>query len=670
MASQTRPEPMNASPHHSKVKVSLTLSDPLYVAGNHISGKMEMECRADKGLGIGVMMVELFAIQGMHIHSVKLTSRDHSATSTFLHSRRFFQGPGLPPSNAVLPFPNPGDPPLPSNYYQARRGLTTFLFRFPTPSSSPSAINFGSGLARVRYEVRASVGVAWKGDKRLVTDKREVDVVESFEEDFGRLDPEGVVVGENGKVWMQAKVVGGIIVAGESACVELQVKNHSSKKSTGLGITLTRSLHLPNVPATEKQPLQISDSLTTVAFRGQEYIVPPGTEGVANLVFDIPKNAREPSDSPMVSPPINPYGGPTVASPPLPATSPVPYSNRPTSPYAYPLPMSPPIPFADQNRQYYFPPPPTGSPAFIPRPSSAEPSPSQDIRPVRSGLPSPPTHTRQLPPMPMAMDIGTRSPVDPEKGKGERASRIALHLRMSSRNRSVSPQSHRFPLPLPQPGPSQTTVLHQDVPSDILSTSPTASQAPLHSPRPILTPRHSFSVDPVTKNSLPKSDRVEELERMADEVAKQSKDLSGDIPMAAAITGTEKTLPSPPVPSGKFVSSSPRPRADNVFASAAVSDSHSANPDPITPPTPPLAAITPVRFPRGDLLAPLSSESGLDALERRLLADVGTRKLDKEDTHRDVRSVLPITIPTPKLARDPLNDSAISSLTLANHEHD
>jgi len=64
IAKQTRPEPMNALPFHSKVKVSLSLSDPIFVAGSVISGKMEMECKADAGLGIGIMMVELFAIQG------------------------------------------------------------------------------------------------------------------------------------------------------------------------------------------------------------------------------------------------------------------------------------------------------------------------------------------------------------------------------------------------------------------------------------------------------------------------------------------------------------------------------------------------------------------------------------------------------------------------------
>ena len=60
---------MNASPHHPKVKVSCKLSDPLYVAGGFVAGKMEVECRTDNGLGLGVIMVELFAIEGqLHRH--------------------------------------------------------------------------------------------------------------------------------------------------------------------------------------------------------------------------------------------------------------------------------------------------------------------------------------------------------------------------------------------------------------------------------------------------------------------------------------------------------------------------------------------------------------------------------------------------------------------------
>ncbi|KAF8799079.1 hypothetical protein BYT27DRAFT_7264109 [Phlegmacium glaucopus] len=61
------------------------------------------------------------------------------------------------------------------------------------------------------------------------------------------------------------------------------------------------------------------------------------------------------------------------------------------------------------------------------------------------------------------------------------------------------------------------------------------------------------------------SERVEDLEKMADEVAKRSRDLSGDLPKAAGAATLEgldgevnrdylnnKTLPGSPLPSGKF----------------------------------------------------------------------------------------------------------------------
>jgi hypothetical protein len=65
-----------------------------------------------------------------------------------------------------------------------------------------------------------------------VTDNRALDVVAAYpyEETFGGKEPQGVVVAENGKIWVQGTLVGGAIAAGGTACVELQVKNHSTKK--------------------------------------------------------------------------------------------------------------------------------------------------------------------------------------------------------------------------------------------------------------------------------------------------------------------------------------------------------------------------------------------------------------------------------------------------------
>jgi hypothetical protein len=56
-------------------------------------------------------------------------------------------------------------------------------------------------------------------------------------------------------------------------------------------LTLLRTLHLPNV-GTSKNPFQITDTIVTVPFRGSEYTINPGVEGVANLVFEVPRTAR------------------------------------------------------------------------------------------------------------------------------------------------------------------------------------------------------------------------------------------------------------------------------------------------------------------------------------------------------------------------------------------
>lgn len=159
---------------------------------------------------------------------IELTSRDHSATNTFLHVTRYFQGEGLPPSNAVHPHPLPGnDEPLPPNYYLARKGITTFFFRFPIPSSSPSSIDFGKGLAKLKYEIRANVGISWRGERQRIMERKEVMVVEA---PTTASDVEQIVIGENSKVWAQGRILNQYVVAGQDTCVELFVKNHSSKR--------------------------------------------------------------------------------------------------------------------------------------------------------------------------------------------------------------------------------------------------------------------------------------------------------------------------------------------------------------------------------------------------------------------------------------------------------
>ena len=163
-----------------------------------------------------------------------------------------------------------------------------------------------------------------------------------------------------------------------------------------------------------------------------------------------------------------------------------------------------------------------------------------------------------------------------EEGKGERASRISQHLKNHSRNRSASPTSHRYRMAgLPfQANDShlvmatQNTKKSRGLPLVLPIPEPT-----LHSPRPMLSPKASFSNDPIVSPGSLRSTRVEALELMAEVVEKMEQEnratrkVSGTSVSSAeldakelnaildtiegAASGTGKTLPGPPVPSAR-----------------------------------------------------------------------------------------------------------------------
>lgn len=254
----------------------------------------------------------------------------------------------------------------------------------------------------------------------------------------------------------------------------------------------------------------------------------------------------------------------------------------------------------------------------------------------------------------------------------------AVHHRLVSPN--PSSQSHSRDQP-----PTLSRTRPPPIPIPLLP-NPHDSQGVLHSPRPVPSPKHSFY------GSVPKSDKVSDLERMADEVGMQTANLSLDLPKGDASAGVrgphghktadlsmDKILPPPPVLSGQngqFLAQ----HVDSLFMTEPMlCRSYSSSTDhlPRAPPTPPIVPIKPIKLPKAptelsglgaNLGKDVPPENGLDALERRLLAEVGTRKFNAEERPH-VRSVVqPITIPPSGPPPDTANDSAISSLTLANRD--
>lgn len=435
------------------------------------------------------------------------------------------------------------------------------------------------------------------------------------------------------------------------------------------------------------------------------------------------------------------------------------YTGRPASPYDYIPPQAfwsphPGLPYVDHGniwlpygvvpeqvphyplqqstQQYYYPSPQSNLIPFNPangilqiRPSSTEPAPSQ---PLYSFDETPP-HEQESLPFPVTAEsqqyysVGN---VETEEGKGERAERVSRQLRMSMRARSSSPSHHRFPAypslapvqqlfdspPPDQPiSPSSPPITRkpsvhltlQNLPPPLVQQH-TGGSGELHSPRPILSPKASFTIDPLTNEirGTTKDEMVENLEKMAEEAVRENGDMSGsgglcagpatDVPPRNQLPDVDKTLPLPPPPVGESS------RIDRLFPPASLIPEE----EEITPKTPTLTATMPFKLGRSmyrHLNAPDSGRgqgatsglSGLDALEARLISQVGTKKLDEDTVKPDVRSVLamPIDIPNPRgrttgrvgghagsigeknasvsthgILED-INDSAISSLTLA-----
>lgn len=59
---------MNESSHHPKLRVTLTLGS-MFAAGGDVYGKMDVECRADAGVGLRAIKVELKGVQRKYVRS-------------------------------------------------------------------------------------------------------------------------------------------------------------------------------------------------------------------------------------------------------------------------------------------------------------------------------------------------------------------------------------------------------------------------------------------------------------------------------------------------------------------------------------------------------------------------------------------------------------------------
>ena len=444
-------------------------------------------------------------------------------------------------------------------------------------------------------------------------------------------------------------------------------------------------------------------------------------------MLELPVAVYHPATLPPPPPEPYPYPAPDVfsdpqlnhnlsASPPPPGPTPILYADRPSSsPYTYPsppptiplLPQSIPAPLHTQldippyrayDGQLWFPTPPPVHVGGLyqdqpppPRPASTNVGATQaSILPAGLPVLGTPEHLHKH----FSYQQYQHHPPQPEEttGHGARAARISHHLRASSRARSASPTALIAP-------PTQVTV-------DVIA------------PRPMPSPKVVTETHDATDNDDPfarsfggvgtrtRSLSVVKLEEMAARAAAETEAKASAQKEGRGAT-VDKTLPVPPVPSGKpsGYGANRRVFAQDIFQQMGPQEETMGGPvteagDEMIPHMPPLSALSLLRPPpRRDGLAFPSygekgkEESGLDALERLLVEQVGTRKpppLHPPDlrTVLDLGSISPLPPPAPVPAPVPVpgkksmaqeradeadagaavNESAISSLALLAEE--
>ncbi|GAA5910036.1 hypothetical protein JCM6882_008435 [Rhodosporidiobolus microsporus] len=307
--------PAAASSSGSRVKLRLATDRALYVAGQTVTGTLEVDVKIKKGaqVALGDLGCELAGL-------AELRSRTHTSTRRLLTQRLDFQGSGRPPSSAVVPH----SLPLQGSFYPALPGRTRFAFSFTLPVDAPSSCTLGNGTATTRYELRAFAHALVDGNVDIRSESAVVTVVERWadwrkgawavEGGVEKKAAERLALGGDGKVEMKASVGRGEWaerpprlfwrrdkesgVEGKGAVrVEVHVRNASKRHVTGLKLTLLRRLRLLPAPGQAAPPSgddapTVVSSIVTERFHGIDYDVASSSERDVQLAMQVPPDTE------------------------------------------------------------------------------------------------------------------------------------------------------------------------------------------------------------------------------------------------------------------------------------------------------------------------------------------------------------------------------------------
>ncbi|KAH9444806.1 hypothetical protein Pst134EB_025063 [Puccinia striiformis f. sp. tritici] len=302
--SHSPPLPPNATYNHPTISLNILPSAKLFTAGSKVTGMLEIICKERNSVALGQLAIEFFGIE-------ELKLLDHSAQSSIHGPHKcIFQGPALPPSNAVAT----SEAPIGGHYYTALRGRTKFPFSFPLPSKLPSSTNFND-KARVSYALKATCQVLSIESRQnvLVTKSKNIQIVEKLLDwnDTKYHEPVEMrgelrdATGTGAGVWAEVKIDKMLHFNQNSSKADdgliraqLTVKNNSRRTlSGGVNVKICRKLVLPQDPTSLTDASRI-EVVRNCPFRGVDYEFPSaaGQAKMVKLVCQLPSAKQDDID--------------------------------------------------------------------------------------------------------------------------------------------------------------------------------------------------------------------------------------------------------------------------------------------------------------------------------------------------------------------------------------
>ncbi|CAG8481306.1 24931_t:CDS:2 [Dentiscutata erythropus] len=273
----------------NKLKLQVSLDSTIYTAGGILTGRLVLASTTSRSLKLGEISCELTAYE-------ELTTRDYTASQSFLSSRLVFQSTNLPPSNAVY---GPKD----NGFWTAKKGKTTFPFAFKIPIDAPSSIKYGNN-ASLKYVVTGVIqfiNVAKDNKEDTLYKSKEAFIVEAWDSynpiyktPVDAVNMKQLWMGGPGAVMIESSLVETLFQSGGNVSVKVRVKNDTKRRVQGLKIAiLQRLLILANKAKKEIDEVKIvGETVAEEWFKDKDFCFDCGEDRTTTVHIHVPKDVR------------------------------------------------------------------------------------------------------------------------------------------------------------------------------------------------------------------------------------------------------------------------------------------------------------------------------------------------------------------------------------------